>query len=136
MISDLGTEAPHQLVCTTDRKPCCQHPVQYGEWYFSDGQQVKHISEGAVEFQRDRDDNGNVYLYRVGTDQTPDGGKFCCRVQDATDINQTLCVNIGKINSTPLQHTQPIIIIDLVYIHTLSGNLSLTVVCMASYTCP
>ena len=36
---------------------------------------------------------GNVYLFRVN-DNMFQAGRTCCEIPDATDTNQTLCVNI------------------------------------------
>ena len=108
---------PH-LVCTTDRVPCCQDQPQYGEWYFPNGSQVKHRTEGAVAFHRSRDNDGNVHLFRVRDNVTYPVGKFCCEVEDATRTNQTLCVNIC--NSTCVQIT------DGVATPTLGQSYSLT----------
>ena len=73
--------------------PCCRNPHQYGEWKFSDGSQVKHIAERPSTFHRSRDNSGNVYLFRVN-DNMFQAGRTCCEIPDATDTNQTLCVNI------------------------------------------
>ena len=98
LITDIGTSPPQQLVCTSDRKPCCQDQPQYGEWKFPDGNQVKHITEGQpATFHRDRNNGGNVNLYRVSSDVMSPNGKFCCEIEDATHMNQTLCVNLGKL---------------------------------------
>ena len=90
-------------MCTSDRMPCCQDLPQYGEWYFPNGSQVKHKSEKAVAFHRNRDNNGNVNLFRVRDTVVSPVGRFCCEVEDATHTNQTLCVNIC--NSTCVQIT-------------------------------
>ena len=95
-VTNVGTAAPHQLVCTSDRMPCCRDPPRYGEWKFPNGSQVTHTNEGAVSFHRDRDNVGNVNLYRVSENVTSPGGQFCCEVEDATNTNTTLCVIIGK----------------------------------------
>ena len=97
-ITDIGTSSPQQLVCTSDRKPCCLDQPQYGEWYFPDGSQVVSISERPVPttFHGNRDNNGNVNVYRVSSDVTSPTGRFCCEIEDAIATNQTLCVNISK----------------------------------------
>ena len=106
------------LVCTSDRMPCCRDPPQYGEWYFPNGSQVLHKQEGAVAFHRNRDNDGNVNLFRVRDDITSPTGRFCCEIEDATHTNQTLCVNIC--NSTCVQIT------DGVATPTLGQSYSLT----------
>ena len=101
-ITDIGTSSPQQLVCTSDRKPCCRDQPQYGEWKFPDGSQVIHISERPVPtaFHRNRDNDGNVYLYRVSSDIMSPTGRFCCEIEDATHMNQTICVNLGELAYT------------------------------------
>ena len=87
------TNSGNPLVCTSDRMPCCRDQPQYGEWKFSDGSQVKHDSQSPTTFHRNRDNFGNVNLFRVNNDVSQ-AGKVCCEIPDATDSNQTLCVNI------------------------------------------
>ena len=93
-ITDIGTSSSQQLVCTSDRKPCCWDQPQYGEWKFPSGSQIKHITEGATAFHRNRDNSGNVNLFRVNSDVISPTGIFCCEIPDANDMNHTLCVNI------------------------------------------
>ena len=93
------------LQCITDRKPCCYNGRwRRGEWHLPNGTQVPirgFGSESDLEFYRNRGDNGQVYLNRPTnndiTAETPIG-RFCCEVPDATGIDQTLCVLIGKHN--------------------------------------
>ena len=99
LITNIGTAPPQQLVCTSDRMPCC-HTPQYGEWKFPNGNQVVHITEGAVAFSRNRDNVGNINLFRVSSDVMSPTGRFCCEVEDAIDMNQTVCVNLGEPNCT------------------------------------
>ena len=106
------------VVCTSDRMPCCHDPPRYGEWYFPNGSQVKHKTEGAVTFHRSRDNFGNIHLLRIGTNVLSPSGKFCCEVEDATGRNQTLCINIC--NSTCVHIT------DGVATPTLGQSYSLT----------
>ena len=47
-----------------------------------------------MAFHRNRDNNGNVNLFRVRNTVIPPTGRFCCEIEDATHTNQTLCVNI------------------------------------------
>ena len=98
--------------------PCCRDLPQYGEWYFPDGSQVKHMTEDAVAFHRSRDNDGNVNLFRVMDNVMSPTGRFCCEVEDVTRTNQTLCVNIC--NSTCVQIT------DGVATPTLGQSYSLT----------
>ena len=118
-ITVVGTaeNQPH-LVCTSDRIPCCHNQPRYGEWYFPNGSQVIHKTEGAVAFHRSRDNDGNVHLLRINHTITSPSGRFCCEVEDATHTNQTLCVNIC--NSICVQIT------DGVATPTLGQSYSLT----------
>ena len=106
------------VVCTSDRMPCCRNPSKYGEWYFPNGNQVIHKTEGAVAFHRSRDNVGNIHLLRIDINVMSPSGKFCCEVEDATGRNQTLCVNIC--NSTCVHIT------DGVATPTLGQSYSLT----------
>ena len=108
---------PH-IVCTSDRRPCCEAQPQYGEWYFPNGSQVKHKQEGAVAFHRSRDNDGNVHLFRTHHTVMSPSGRFCCEVEDAAHTNQTLCVNIC--NSVCVQIT------DGITTPTLGQSYSLT----------
>ena len=105
-------------MCSSDRMPCCRDQPQYGEWYFPNGSQVLHKTEGAVAFHRNRDNDGNVHLFRVRDNVTSSTGRFCCEIEDATHTNQILCVNIC--NSTCVQIT------DGVATPTLGQSYSLT----------
>ena len=82
------------LQCVTDRTPCClsQNPRR-GEWYLPNGALVQ-ATTSTVTFYRNRGDNGEVSLNHPSDIMSPTG-LFCCEVPDATDTNQTLCVNIG-----------------------------------------
>lgn len=92
---DIGTSSQHQLavVCTTDRMPCCQDEPQHGKWQFRNGTQ---ITEESTTFRTNRDNNGNVNLYRVSSDVMSPTGIFCCEIGDANGTNQILCINVGE----------------------------------------
>ena len=81
--------------------PCCQSPSAYGEWYDPEGMP---LMENSVELQSHRDNNGNINLFRVNNDFMSPTGRFCCVVEDATNISQTLCINIGELDVVPLQN--------------------------------
>ena len=81
------------LQCVTDRKLCCDTtPNRFGEWYFPNGT----IPGYATSYYRLRGDDGTINLNRLTSDVTHPTGQFCCVVPDATDIYQTLCINISK----------------------------------------
>lgn len=87
------------LQCITDKVPCCQ---SHGEWYRY--QQKGTLSEVQMntlttEFYVIRDNHGVVSLNRlenVTVSNPPVTGQFCCKVANAADMNQTLCVIIGS----------------------------------------
>ena len=97
LITDIGTLGQPPLVCTTDRMPCCQDQPQYGDWKFPNGSRVLHTTYGAVAFHRNRDNDGNVNLFRNGSDVVSPTGRFCCEVEDVTNINQTMCANLSEL---------------------------------------
>ena len=72
-----------------------QNP-RFGEWYQPNGELVRGTTS-TTTFYRTRGDNGEVFLNRASGIESPTG-LFCCEVPDATDTNQTLCVNIGEFN--------------------------------------
>ena len=83
------------LQCITDRTRCClsQSPG-HGEWYLPNGELVQGTTSN-LEFYRNKGDNGEVSLNRPSNVESPTG-LFCCEVPNATNTNQTLCVNIGE----------------------------------------
>ena len=47
-----------------------------------------------MAFHRNRDNDGNINLFRMRDNVISPTGRFCCEVEDATGANQTLCVII------------------------------------------
>ena len=91
-----STDDPNgALQCITDRFPCCmsQDP-QHGEWYLPNGELVQGTTSTTALY-RSRGDNGEVSLNRPSDIMYPIG-RYCCEVANAANINQTLCVIIGK----------------------------------------
>lgn len=79
------------LQCITDRNPCCFNP-KYGEWYLPNGTLVSKqlfASESEMEFYRNRENNGQVYLNRHTITAMTPIGRFYCEVPDTTNVNQT-----------------------------------------------
>ena len=96
LITDIGTTS-QPLVCTTDRMPCCRGVNANGEWLFpNNGSQVPLMSV-ATSFFRNREDSGEVNLFRLNSDVMAPTGKFCCEVPDATGTDNTVCAYIGEI---------------------------------------
>ena len=77
--------------------PCCRSvPNTAGEWFFPNGTMVP-IKLTATTFYRNRGrDDGTVNLNRLSTNVMSPTGLFCCVVPDATGINQTVCISLGK----------------------------------------
>ena len=93
-VTEIG-EGDDSMKCITDRKPCCgTQPFRVGEWYFPNGSRVPIPGDG-TSFYRLRSDDGYVYLNHRNFDIARPTGLFCCVVPDATDVSQTLCVNIS-----------------------------------------
>ncbi len=100
VITEIGQTDTYQnnaLQCITDRKPCCQSPNRFGEWYFPD-RTIVPIPNSATTYYRLRGENGTVNLNRLTSDVTHPTGRFCCVVPDATNVIQTLCINISKLS--------------------------------------
>ena len=95
-ITDIGTSQPHQLVCITDRNPCCTTPNRAGEWIFPNGTNVPTMETYPTQFYRNRGSSGEINLYRVNDDVITPTGRFCCRVPDAIGISRIVCVNVGE----------------------------------------
>ena len=100
LVTNIGTSS-NQLVCTSDRKPCCQDQPQIGGWYFPNQSRVLHLSEQPTPtaFHSDRNNRGGISLYRTSSDIVSPIGQFCCETMDATSSNHTLCVNVCEYTS-------------------------------------
>ena len=71
-------------------------PYRVGDWlYPNDDRVVAHTSD-LQKFGRDRSDNGEINLYRRDDEVISPTGRFCCRVPDASGVEQTVCVNVGE----------------------------------------
>ena len=99
-IGETDTSMPDSnngLQCITDRMPCCQSIAnRFGQWQFPNKTNVGISGTTAASFYRNRGDDGTVNLNRVDDSVTMPTGQFCCIVRDATDIDQTVCANIGE----------------------------------------
>ena len=84
------------LQCITDRRPCCQSPLnRAGDWFYPNGSVVPTAQVGTTTFYRNRGDDGTVNLNRVNSDVMMPTGRFCCVVPDATSTEVTVCSHIG-----------------------------------------
>ena len=98
LITDIGTTS-QPLVCTTDRIHCCRGPYRNGEWYYPEQDQLLPVPSmygGTTTFYRNRSLSGEINLFRWSSHVTYPTGTFCCVVQDAVDVTQTVCANIGE----------------------------------------
>ena len=87
------------LQCVSDRRPCCRFEGgQVGGWFFPDGTMVPVEKKGNnPPLYRNRGhDDGTVNLNRANNNVMSPTGLFCCVVPDATGINQTVCISLGK----------------------------------------
>ena len=88
-------------MCVTDLEDCCETQA-FGDWYYPDGTRV--TGQGSPTFQSNRGQNevingqqfyGSVRLWRR---YTPDErGLFHCELPDASNVVQTLYVNIREL---------------------------------------
>ena len=104
--TDSSTSPPQNngVQCITGRMPCCTGPnFRLGDWLFPDGGVVPSRSS-ATSFYRNRGTDGSVNLNHFNSNTTHPTGLFCCVVPDATDVNQTLCINISKLCTTVTIH--------------------------------
>ena len=80
------------LVCNTDRIGCCETE---GNWYMVNGSVITDDSEG-FSVIRNIDGTGTVTLFRNYNHRMISIlSTLCCRVPDANNKNQTVCVNSG-----------------------------------------
>ena len=91
---NIGQSSNDALQCITDNSRCCLSQNPSGEWYLPNRTLVQGTTSSTA-FYRSRGSNGEVFLNRPSGIESPTG-LFCCEVPDATDTNQTLCVNIGR----------------------------------------
>ena len=84
------------LLCITDKIPCCFNLThRHGEWYLPNATMIDRYTS-AMTYYRSRGDDGEVILNHPNNVTSPTG-RFCCKVPDANDIIQTLCVIIGML---------------------------------------
>ena len=95
--TDVGSSIPHQLVCITDRMPCClDQPWDEGQWYYPNGTEVEHNSRSSnlAPYHMNRTDNGRINLFRFNDSVLNPNGKFCCKATDRIGVLRTLCVDL------------------------------------------
>lgn len=79
----------HSLVCHTDKFRCCNEIE--GNWYSPNGSVITELSR---EFSVVQGIDGTVTLFR-SNGMISLLSTLCCRVPDASNISQTVCVNSG-----------------------------------------
>ena len=81
-------ENADSLACNTDNSECCETE---GNWYFNGSV----ITEGSQEFTVIRN-TGKIMVFRnnriISATST-----LCCRIPNADNISQTVCVNSGQL---------------------------------------
>ena len=93
IINDVG-DMNNAIQCITDKKPCCVDGT--GLWLSPSGEKVSSEAVSTNSFYLSRgSNNGVVVLNRINSATSPTG-QFCCVVPDATDVNQTHCINISE----------------------------------------
>lgn len=110
-VNEIGAGGPggasdmEGLLCHTDKIDCCasgQVPGEgtLGHWYFPNGTVVDSRSSntdaGRADFFFRNRFQSVVRLLRVGNPL--ETGLFRCEVPDASNVNQTLYVNVGMHN--------------------------------------
>ena len=92
-INDVGNKN-NVIQCITDKKPCCDGRT--GLWLSPSGEEVSSNAMSGSSFYLSRGgNNGTVVLNHINSATSPTG-QFCCIVPDATDVNQTHCINISE----------------------------------------
>ena len=85
-------EGDNALICHTNKQDCCDTlPNRLGEFYYPNGEQVPIRNRGD-EFYRQRGD-GEIYLNRR-IETTSPVGRYSCVIPDATQVSQTLYIDL------------------------------------------
>ena len=82
--------AESSLTCNTDKIGCYETSSE-GNWFLAVG---SVITQGHPEFIVTRSDGGKIILHRK-TRILSSTSTLCCRVPDARNVHQTVCVNSG-----------------------------------------
>ena len=94
-----NTNGLQTLKCVTDLVACCESPA-LGDWYYPDGRRITGVGSPVYKINRGQNEvlNPNQQFYgsvRLWRRYTPsERGLFCCKLPDASNVVQTLCVNI------------------------------------------
>lgn len=98
-IREIGETRSYGLQCVTDKKPCCNSEHKAGEWYFPNGSIIIAVQENHGPFFVSRDDRGKIILNYVNgiNDILSPSGPYCCGVQDANGLKQSLCAIISEL---------------------------------------
>lgn len=96
-------EGDAALQCTTDSTSCCSNSafeMRAGEFVFPDGQNLVpiRISVGALGYYRDR---GSQFIRLNRLSNATLTGQFGCVIPDASGINASLFINVGRYKIAP-----------------------------------
>ena len=109
-VKDIGRDTDQEaLLCHTDNTNCCGTEQTMGgrvkgEWYYPNGRRILSINEipdNYSQYESNLSSNfltnrfqSVIRLYHGGNPS--EEGRFCCEIPDHKEMNQTLCVTIGK----------------------------------------
>ena len=89
---DIG-EGAAGLLCVTNKTSCCTGVNRAGEFYYPNGTIVPNSMTG-YNLYRNRDEKLVRLNRRSGAQFTV--GEYRCQVPDASGVDQSLYINIGK----------------------------------------
>ena len=95
------------LLCTTDRVPCCSHPLS-GSWYnIQPNGSFTGVSQSMNSgYYQSRENDGTIRLtQQTEAVQSTNSSYYCCQLLDATSTTQTLCVTISKLTVVSQEST-------------------------------
>ena len=107
-----NTNGLQTLKCVTDLVACCESPA-LGDWYYPDGRRITGVGSPVYKINRGQNEvlNPNQQFYgsvRLWRRYTPsERGLFCCKLPNASNVVQTLCVNICELNVFSPQYFLP-----------------------------
>ena len=99
LITNIG-DASNELVCTTERSPCCAHfSNRFGDWYYPDRSAVRLSGDGDSFYRTRRDAVagndvlGGALLHRRDNAMSPTG-IYRCVIPGTDGVDQSLYVGL------------------------------------------